>query len=104
VPEEFVTVCVHAAEPASLAAASRSVDTALLILPYSETVVWIAVAFVCSAASGCRSMAISWLTIEFTSRPLPMPAELIVAMGQASCYAPTRGGADADVSAAAERT
>ena len=49
-----------------------------MILPYSETVLWIAVALVCSAVSGRCSIAISWVTMELTSRPLPMPAELIV--------------------------
>jgi hypothetical protein len=67
-----------------LVARSFSVETALLILPYSETVLWIVVALVWSAVSGCCSIAISWVTIELTSRPLPMPAELIVAMGQPS--------------------
>ena len=65
---------------ASFEARSRIVEIALLILPYSETVLWIVVAFVCSAVSGCCSIAISWVMIELTSRPLPMPAELIVAM------------------------
>ena len=66
---------------ASLAARSRRVEMALLILPYSETVLWIVVALVCNAVSGWRSIAISWVTIELTSRPLPIPAELTVAMG-----------------------
>jgi hypothetical protein len=78
--DELVTVWPQVLVPASLAARSRRVETALLILPYSETVLWIVVALVCSAVSGCFSIAISWVTIELTSRPLPMPAELIVAM------------------------
>ena len=41
-----MTVWPHVVVPASLAARSRSVETALLILPYSDTVVWIAVALV----------------------------------------------------------
>jgi hypothetical protein len=53
-------------------------------LPYSEIVLWIVVCFVCSALSGCFSIAISWVTIELTSRPLPIPGELIVAMRQPS--------------------
>ena len=77
---ELVVVWPQVVVLASLEARSRIVEIALLILPYSETVLWIVVAFVCSAVSGCCSIAISWVMIELTSRPLPMPAELIVAM------------------------
>src|SRR6185295_18608834 len=77
---EIPVVCAQVLVLASLVARSRIVEIALLILPYSETVVWSVVAFVCSLSSGCRSIAISCVMIELTSRPLPMPAELIVAM------------------------
>ncbi|HMN77982.1 MAG TPA: hypothetical protein PKC97_18155 [Burkholderiaceae bacterium] len=62
----------------SARAASRSVDIALLILPNSEICALIAVLLVCSASSGLRSIAINCVMIELTSRPLPMPGELMV--------------------------
>ena len=106
--DELVTVWPQVVELASLLARSRSVETALLILPYSETVVWIVVALVWSAVSGCCSIAISWVTIELTSRPLPMPAELIapmpaelVVMGKPSSQTAAAGRADASISAVA---
>ena len=102
--DELVTVWPQVVELASLLARSRRVETALLILPYSDTVVWIAVALVSSAVSGCLSIAISCETIELTSRPLPMPAELIV-MGEPSSQNVAAGrGAGASISAVATRT
>jgi hypothetical protein len=54
--------------------------------------------------SGCLSIAISCVTIELTSRPLPMPAELIV-MGEPSSQTSLPGAAaGASISAVATRT
>ena len=60
------------------AAASCSDETSDCIWPKAESCVWYVVAVVCSSVSGWRSTAMSCVTIELTSRPLPMPAEEIV--------------------------
>ena len=59
---------------------SRSVDSALWILPNDEIWALIELCVLCSVFSGWRSMAISWLTIELTSRPLPRPDAVMEAM------------------------
>ena len=77
---DFPVVVRQKSVDASLAATSRNLDSALLILPTSEICDWIFVSVVSSCLSGCRSMAISCVMIELTSSPLPMPGELMVAM------------------------
>src|SRR5689334_7025992 len=48
--------------------------------PYADSCVCIVALAVCSLARGCLSTAISWLTMPLTSRPLPMPADEMVAV------------------------
>ena len=59
-------------------AASCSAETSDCIWPNAESSVCIVAAVVCRRVSGWRSTAISWVTIELTSRPLPTPADEIV--------------------------
>ena len=75
---ELPVVCFQKSTDASLAAASRKADSALVILPTSEILVWIVLAAVCSCVSGWLSTAISWVMMVFTSSPLPMPGELML--------------------------
>ena len=79
--DELAVVWAQVVWLASWLARSFSVETSLLIFPYSETVLWIVDSLVCSVVSGCFSIAISCVMIELTSRPLPMPAELTVVTG-----------------------
>ena len=51
---------------------------ATCIWPNAESSVCIVAAVVCRRVSGWRSTAISWVTMELTSRPLPTPADEIV--------------------------
>src|SRR5215472_279135 len=86
-------------------AASCSADTSDCIWPNADSCVCIVACVACSAVNGCFSTVISWVTIELTSRPLPIPAEEIVpvvwervVMARAgreaamSCYRPRGGG------------
>ncbi len=77
---ELPTVIPQVSLLVSLSEASRKAAIALLSLPYSDIWAWIFVLLVFSTAIGWRSIAISCVMIELTSRPLPMPGELMVAM------------------------
>jgi hypothetical protein len=62
------------------AAASFNADTADFSWPNADSCVCIVAPAACSLVSGCFSTAISWVTMLFTSRPLPMPADEMVAV------------------------
>src|SRR5690606_39603526 len=63
-----------APSPSNLASASRSPDSALLILPNAEICDWVVDSKrLMRLSDGARSAATSWVTILCTSRPDPMP-------------------------------
>jgi hypothetical protein len=91
---ELVDVAVTALNAVTLAsweAASDKVETSDLIWPKAEILACISLALVCRPVRGCFSTATSWATILLTSRPLPIPGEVIVAIANSlKIYGPSQ--------------
>jgi hypothetical protein len=73
-------VAFHNDTDDSLEAASRIDDAKLRSLPIADSSVFSSLLRASSCASGRCSTDISALMIELTSRPLPMPMEVMFAM------------------------
>ena len=76
----LATVWFHSDTELSSLAASRKADMRLCSWPIADSLVSSVDFDCCSSVSGRALMAISWVTMPLTSRPLPMPVDEMVAM------------------------